>query len=1380
MIGDRLGLKSVVGMSLFVKIADKVMSVPDGDFFFDFVRHHLNEWLTKTEWAKETIPTASNLTYQVFFLKKIWSEVVIGEDENADNLFHYHQELPNLLRGYHDPSMEEIVDIAALVYRVKFGDDESQFEQITSIISELVPVDCRANKSAEEWKTLIVTSFNKHAGKGAPEAKGLSLKIMQRWPTFGSAFFEVVQHTKPKFPRELTIAINKDGVTFINPADKAVLVARPFSKISNWSCGTSTFHIGFGNLVRGSNFLCGTNLGYKMDDLLTSYISEMLVTKRASGGDGGGSGSGPPFRIGRGRDGAAKSSEQKVSKQSLRKPDAVSSSWTREDAQNARTFVFNPTVAYARTFPSQDDYWVTEKVDGVRMCLRITRNGRKSSGMLITMHEQLQGKFYDSDEDYDGECSCYTVTDANSIHLDGELVRTPLGLAFIICDIASCGHWDGVNLSATPVSVMLTERMKSISKILKSCSITQYIETELATSRLEVLPEALNARQNNRLLLITKKYHHVSQTSELLDRSRYIYAIDGLIFAPKRTSAHVCMPTLKWKPAYKMTLDLVFDRLDSSLIAVGADGKTTKLNFSGVDNMLSIQERKRADVELQEFGDTTVAEFLWNRLCHKWVFIRRRPDRSRPNSLDEVNFVLFEAAQHDYDIREMMQAAYDSSLISDGETDEDVYEESTFGGYNRAVKHLLFCAVGGERIADLGCGPAKDLERWRAAGASFVLAVDADEASIDAAEELLKRNSTYQNVRGCRRGVHKCWDSGYSLTVQLAHGDLRDTAGPLKDAVLASIQRMGEQEQRLTAWRRHAGTEPLSLQIELDTVFCNFAIHYFVDADLQYIFDRVKPGGKLIVTYMESEKIVAPIMTPALRVELDAESSERLMVTVATIGKVHSEARVDRASLIARCREWGLICEGFIPFGSFASILGPPSMETTLYCCAVFRRPCEYELENKEKGSSLDDTVATGVSHMVNEFPSFDRVAATNFPVRVALETDGSNKVLELLQKAPLCAAVMFGYNHTKIFDILKAFQTITSIDQLTAINTWLEVYGCGELAQKKQIGAESHLETLKVLLNAKGDDALASVLSTTLKTSIEMQVCADVIKLLTQLGATFESSATAVKKLCVLPYNAIDILCERGLISNICAQDSKKTGLMIACALGRGNCVQSFLKHGSDPNEKDIYGSTAWDYAKRIQEYGDRNSDSSATIRRALSAATIACGSVAQCLAPETKFCGAFPASQMRLLRGGNTRFYFRGGSSEIIPIFTAILCAVRNSVTSKDLGEGDEWETGLTMTDSGSIISRLPWELWEVLLTFYAATCLEKATSMRARRKEQEDEHERELAAYERRAAYREQHPEVDNDRPMFDRYDSDSYDIDFDPYGGYRLYGGYDYDS
>ena len=42
----------------------------------------------------------------------------------------------------------------------------------------------------------IVAAFNKHAGKSKNDAKISFLRMIYRWPTFGSAFFEVkVQST---------------------------------------------------------------------------------------------------------------------------------------------------------------------------------------------------------------------------------------------------------------------------------------------------------------------------------------------------------------------------------------------------------------------------------------------------------------------------------------------------------------------------------------------------------------------------------------------------------------------------------------------------------------------------------------------------------------------------------------------------------------------------------------------------------------------------------------------------------------------------------------------------------------------------------------------------------------------------------------------------------------------------------------------------------------------------------------------------------------------------------------------------------------------------------------------------------------------------------
>uniref|UniRef100_A0A8D1RM59 Myosin VIIA n=1 Tax=Sus scrofa TaxID=9823 RepID=A0A8D1RM59_PIG len=273
-IASRLLLKSSEGFSLFVKIADKVISVPENDFFFDFVRH-LTDWIKKARPVKDGI--VPSLTYQVFFMKKLWTSTVPGKDPMADSIFHYYQELPKYLRGYHKCTREEVLQLGALIYRVKFEEDKSYFPSIPKLLRELVPQDLIRQISPDDWKRSIVAYFNKHAGKSKEEAKLAFLKLIFKWPTFGSAFFEVKQTTEPNFPEILLIAINKYGVSLIDPRTKDILTTHPFTKISNWSSGNTYFHITIGNLVRGSKLLCETSLGYKMDDLLTSYISQMLT-----------------------------------------------------------------------------------------------------------------------------------------------------------------------------------------------------------------------------------------------------------------------------------------------------------------------------------------------------------------------------------------------------------------------------------------------------------------------------------------------------------------------------------------------------------------------------------------------------------------------------------------------------------------------------------------------------------------------------------------------------------------------------------------------------------------------------------------------------------------------------------------------------------------------------------------------------------------------------------------------------------------------------------------------------------------------------------------------------------------------------------------------
>ncbi|KAI4464813.1 myosin vii xv [Holotrichia oblita] len=280
-IAERLGLNSYDGFSLMVMITDKVFSIPDNYYFYDFL-HELIDWVkeSKPSWNSGAPVQAQ---YQVFFMKKLWINTIPGRDLAADHIFHYHQEMPKYIRGYHKCSKLDAVKLAALILRVRHKARTNEaFESLTheKEIREVVPIDLFKAQSMSEWKKQITVAYNTDGKMTELEAKSKFLEVIYQWPTFGSTFFEVKQSSEPSHPEIILIAINKNGVNVIHPQTKDILVTHDFSELTNWSSGNTYFHITVGNAMRRLKYLYETAQGYKMDDLITSYVDFISNTTK--------------------------------------------------------------------------------------------------------------------------------------------------------------------------------------------------------------------------------------------------------------------------------------------------------------------------------------------------------------------------------------------------------------------------------------------------------------------------------------------------------------------------------------------------------------------------------------------------------------------------------------------------------------------------------------------------------------------------------------------------------------------------------------------------------------------------------------------------------------------------------------------------------------------------------------------------------------------------------------------------------------------------------------------------------------------------------------------------------------------------------------------
>uniref|UniRef100_A0A672MWX5 Unconventional myosin-VIIa-like n=1 Tax=Sinocyclocheilus grahami TaxID=75366 RepID=A0A672MWX5_SINGR len=254
-IAKELRLSSSDGYSLFVKTSSKVSDIMDSkEYFFDNLRQ-LTDVVKKGKKVKEAI-----VPYLVLFLRKLWFNVISGKDLTADLTFHFPQELPKYLRGYHSVSKEDMISLAGLLFRIQVDTNKSQFVMIPRMLKDLVPADQQKIMTADDLKKHIINAYNKQAGITVDEAKLQFLKTISQWPTFGCVFFEVKQTSEKSYPSVITLSVSKQGVSIINPKTKEVLAMHLFSKITSWSSGNTYFHLTIGSLVQGNTLLCETSM----------------------------------------------------------------------------------------------------------------------------------------------------------------------------------------------------------------------------------------------------------------------------------------------------------------------------------------------------------------------------------------------------------------------------------------------------------------------------------------------------------------------------------------------------------------------------------------------------------------------------------------------------------------------------------------------------------------------------------------------------------------------------------------------------------------------------------------------------------------------------------------------------------------------------------------------------------------------------------------------------------------------------------------------------------------------------------------------------------------------------------------------------------------
>ena len=319
-------------------------------------------------------------------------------------------------------------------------------------------------------------------------------------------------------------------------------------------------------------------------------------------------------------------------------------------------------------------------------------------------------------------------------------------------------------------------------------------------------------------------------------------------------------------------------------------------------------------------------------------FKRLRRDKKRANSFHVANTILQEYIEFTQlcNIDFKRNPDNDTCLATIGSMVpyRKPYTRSNFHQLRKlhySIKGWLYKTFGGQTVIDACSGALHDLPNWIKARFSSVLAIERDELQYQKGLATIQRHN----------------ESNISLPrVCLLKGDLSDSLDLSATDILHS---------------------------DVDAIFCNFSIHYFLSSqeDSKSFFDNVLPhlaeGGRVIITFLQGEVLQQKgsfeirSHDDLLEFEVNILDEETASVYIASIGVPHIEYIITRNALQERFQDAGLDMVLWLPFQRlqtmFPTNLSKEETEmSSMYAAAVFeKRKTELSNDVCSYGNELSD-----------------------------------------------------------------------------------------------------------------------------------------------------------------------------------------------------------------------------------------------------------------------------------------------------------------------------------------------------------------------------------------------------------------------------------------
>merc|ERR1719367_2028435 len=170
----------------------------------------------------------------------------------------------------------DISKVAALLHRAADMDQKPSIKETKFLLPK--PALSAKDIKPPQWVNMVQSSWEEVYELSTSQAKAQVLEILSVWPLFGSSFFAVRREGEPKEGSEHILALNKNGVAFLDLITHETLLHYPFTEVISTrkvqtEDGTLFLDMKCGNLMQQRITRIQTEQANEIARLIRQYIT---------------------------------------------------------------------------------------------------------------------------------------------------------------------------------------------------------------------------------------------------------------------------------------------------------------------------------------------------------------------------------------------------------------------------------------------------------------------------------------------------------------------------------------------------------------------------------------------------------------------------------------------------------------------------------------------------------------------------------------------------------------------------------------------------------------------------------------------------------------------------------------------------------------------------------------------------------------------------------------------------------------------------------------------------------------------------------------------------------------------------------------------------